>query len=125
MIRRTPRSTRTDTLFPYTTLFRACDEDPGPQAGAGQVGVRRRHRRGAPRRGKVPGQGAYLLVPQRRASLGSEEPAPGAVEPLQHPHTQGRIGARVPDLQLDREIGRAHVCTPVTNANIVCSLLLE
>src|SRR3546814_13637215 len=25
MIRRTPRSTRTDTLFPYTTLFRAND----------------------------------------------------------------------------------------------------
>src|SRR3546814_6460256 len=24
MIRRTPRSTRTDTLFPYTTLFRSC-----------------------------------------------------------------------------------------------------
>src|SRR3546814_6320922 len=24
MIRRPPRSTRTDTLFPYTTLFRAC-----------------------------------------------------------------------------------------------------
>src|SRR3546814_18211698 len=30
MIRRTPRSTRTDTLFPYTTLFRSEDEiDPG------------------------------------------------------------------------------------------------
>src|SRR3546814_5869964 len=28
MIRRPPRSTRTDTLFPYTTLFRS-DEDPG------------------------------------------------------------------------------------------------
>src|SRR3546814_3455082 len=30
MIRRPPRSTRTDTLFPYTTLFRSqnfCDED--------------------------------------------------------------------------------------------------
>src|SRR3546814_2714697 len=26
MIRRPPRSTRTDTLFPYTTLFRAEDE---------------------------------------------------------------------------------------------------
>src|SRR3546814_652 len=26
MIRRPPRSTRTDTLFPYTTLFRSCDE---------------------------------------------------------------------------------------------------
>src|SRR3546814_8556822 len=25
MIRRTPRSTRTDTLFPYTTLFRSTD----------------------------------------------------------------------------------------------------
>src|SRR3546814_4338059 len=26
MIRRPPRSTRTDTLFPYTTLFRSGDE---------------------------------------------------------------------------------------------------
>src|SRR3546814_10358636 len=26
MIRRPPRSTRTDTLFPYTTLFRSPDE---------------------------------------------------------------------------------------------------
>src|SRR3546814_13600713 len=26
MIRRPPRSTRTDTLFPYTTLFRSRDE---------------------------------------------------------------------------------------------------
>src|SRR3546814_4804724 len=25
MMRRPPRSTRTDTLFPYTTLFRSCD----------------------------------------------------------------------------------------------------
>src|SRR3546814_8912632 len=33
MIRRPPRSTRTDTLFPYTTLFRSCTlklQDPGP-----------------------------------------------------------------------------------------------
>src|SRR3546814_9288008 len=30
MIRRPPRSTRTDTLFPYTTLFRSsADPDPG------------------------------------------------------------------------------------------------
>src|SRR3546814_3733510 len=28
MIRRPPRSTRTDTLFPYTTLFRSGGEDP-------------------------------------------------------------------------------------------------
>src|SRR3546814_14029555 len=34
MIRRPPRSTRTDTLFPYTTLFRSTcgpvDKGPGP-----------------------------------------------------------------------------------------------
>src|SRR3546814_19036073 len=30
MIRRPPRTTRTSTLFPYTTLFRSCD---GPSAG--------------------------------------------------------------------------------------------
>src|SRR3546814_4633155 len=29
MIRRPPRSTRTDTLFPYTTLFRSQDRDNG------------------------------------------------------------------------------------------------
>src|SRR3546814_9549511 len=29
MIRRPPRSTRTDTLFPYTTLFRSLDHASG------------------------------------------------------------------------------------------------
>src|SRR3546814_5253798 len=29
MIRRPPRSTRTDTLFPYTTLFRSASPGPG------------------------------------------------------------------------------------------------
>src|SRR3546814_1615012 len=28
MIRRPPRSTRTDTLFPYTTLFRSVEQHP-------------------------------------------------------------------------------------------------
>src|SRR3546814_9995034 len=30
MIRRPPRSTRTDTLFPYTTLFRSSDDAASP-----------------------------------------------------------------------------------------------
>src|SRR3546814_4998983 len=30
MIRRPPRSTRTDTLFPYTTLFRSPEPSPFP-----------------------------------------------------------------------------------------------
>src|SRR3546814_6647519 len=60
MIRRPPSSTRTDTLFPYTTLFRSGDgggprpfpagipEPPGrdhplPPAGPGAYGRDRRH----------------------------------------------------------------------------------
>src|SRR3546814_13938206 len=35
MIRRPPRSTRTDTLFPYTTLFRSTRVARGPAQGAG------------------------------------------------------------------------------------------
>src|SRR3546814_13180476 len=34
MIRRPPRSTRTDTLFPYTTLFRSVVDQPGQAWGA-------------------------------------------------------------------------------------------
>src|SRR3546814_12916511 len=49
MIRRPPRSTRTDTLFPYTTLFRSagsCDyyriegDISGPIAGNGRIRAR-------------------------------------------------------------------------------------
>src|SRR3546814_5521029 len=36
MIRRPPRSTRTDTLFPYTTLFRSRVEDVGTVGGRDQ-----------------------------------------------------------------------------------------
>src|SRR3546814_21116276 len=36
MIRRPPRSTRTDTLFPYTTLCRAAPRAAGPAAPAAQ-----------------------------------------------------------------------------------------
>src|SRR3546814_963746 len=32
MVRRPPRSTRTDTLFPYTTLFRSYQPEPGYRA---------------------------------------------------------------------------------------------
>src|SRR3546814_11652958 len=40
MIRRAPRSTRTDTHFPYTTLFRSADEidDLVREIGPGNVG---------------------------------------------------------------------------------------
>src|SRR3546814_6529946 len=62
MIRRPPRSTRTDTLFPYTTLFRS----GRGAAGEGPV----RDRRGDPRRA---GQGLRRLPEEERAGLRSEE----------------------------------------------------
>src|SRR3546814_1492959 len=40
MIRRPPRSTRTDTLFPYTTLFRSLGHHP---VGAGDLAAGRQH----------------------------------------------------------------------------------
>src|SRR3546814_19215752 len=59
MIRRPPRSTRTDTLFPYTTLFRsnpASRREVRPRYSA-KPGERRVHRTveilGSPRRGVV------------------------------------------------------------------------
>src|SRR3546814_2902762 len=42
MIRRPPRSTRTDTLFPYTTLFRSCG-DPAERGEARSVRPVERH----------------------------------------------------------------------------------
>src|SRR3546814_14970672 len=46
MIRRPPRSTRTDTLFPYTTLFRS-EPGRGNAVGSGQV-TRDARRAGSP-----------------------------------------------------------------------------
>src|SRR3546814_15618572 len=44
MIRRPPRSTRTDTLFPYTTLFRSLARDEIDVAGDGTTGHFREQR---------------------------------------------------------------------------------
>src|SRR3546814_4096620 len=48
MIRRPPRSTRTDTLFPYTTLFRSLARSP--DIGRDERGRTQRIRPLAPRR---------------------------------------------------------------------------
>src|SRR3546814_8695603 len=45
MIRRPPRSTRTDTLFPYTTLFRSCSRSESHCADARSAGAFRFRRR--------------------------------------------------------------------------------
>src|SRR3546814_2545940 len=73
MIRRPPRSTRTDTLFPYTTLFRSVRSGQRPLAGAGAVALRSARGRPRPARDQAPGAripppDARLVVPWRRSS---------------------------------------------------------
>src|SRR3546814_10343710 len=56
MIRRPPRSTRTDTLFPYTTLFRSCPLRLAHcQGSAADVQRARRHGDGAGARTEAVG----------------------------------------------------------------------
>src|SRR3546814_2462662 len=63
MVRRPPRSTRTDTLFPYTTLFRS--RRSTSTAGAWAIATGRRARRRGCRRGWDAGRSA-----RERHSLG-------------------------------------------------------
>src|SRR3546814_8164066 len=61
MIRRPPRSTRTDTLFPYTTLFRSGRSETGCGVSAGSGG-------GEPALGTLRrGQRADARTARRRA----------------------------------------------------------
>src|SRR3546814_1972603 len=116
MIRRPPSSTRTDTLFPYTTLFRSVSEIRG---------IRR------PPRGAIP-QG--VAAPARGSSV-TDGDGPDMSADVELDHVTIRFGeftaVQEANLKIEDgeffsflEIGRAHVCTPVTNAHLVCRLLL-
>src|SRR3546814_7359325 len=128
MIRRPPRSTRTDTLFPYTTLFRSyrCRAEKTLHLDTEKI----------PYITMQPGMETRIIharlednffVTQLRA-------APNVVSRL-HRHNFKRGGAAVSrsgsggdmidNISTGRAIGRAHVWTPVTHAHLVCSLMLE
>src|SRR3546814_10203935 len=93
MIRRPPRSTRTDTLFPYTTLFRSAD---GPARGrAWQAGDGRQNCR------HEPGRGAGDLA---RAVLRRGRPRRPDL-PRRRPHALGALRGR-PYLLRRRGLGR-------------------
>src|SRR3546814_7852070 len=114
MIRRPPRSTRTDTLFPYTPLFRSLDLVAQRRRGAVRVDVvdiagiqpgalqRRLHRQEAAvavfrRRGDVVGVAGqavadHLCIDRRAARL-------GVLELFQHPHTGSRSVEPTSELQ--------------------------
>src|SRR3546814_10771128 len=112
MIRRPPRATRTDTHFPYTTLFRACAR----RAAARPTPISTwsgSDERTASRRRRV------LVAGPRDARAGPLAEAADARTDAVRGHDGVRRRPAV------REIGSAHVCTPVTNSHLVCRLLLE
>src|SRR3546814_5884096 len=126
MIRRTPRYTRTDTPVPYTTLFRPGQRRAAqPRSGArGRPG--RARPRDARRRCDIPrcSWRPFNLEadPETAQPVGQEHGVKVAGPPQDHVECK-RSEPNVKPFAV--EIGRAHVCTPVTNAHLVCRLLLE
>src|SRR3546814_8152692 len=101
MIRRPPRSTRTDTLFPYTTLFRSNLSRTPRAARADRLakhdcGGGRSRRAGCPR----PADRARTDVFPRRACGGGGRAAVPAF---------ARLGGETGGAPRAPQIGRAHV----------------
>src|SRR3546814_6983907 len=101
MIRRPPRSTRTDTLVPYTTLFRS----------GGQLG--RIHLLLALDRRAKAGEGVH--APNRIASAASPGPkaiampSPLAPRAIMSASTNRIVADDILPYRASTEIGRAHV----------------
>src|SRR3546814_11617172 len=97
MIRRPPRSTRTDTLFPYTTLFRSA-ADPVRRAVRAVAGVEAGDA-AVPRLARAPRQ-AVACAPWRRPGGAAPRPLRTRAEAARTGRGRRRIGG---------QIGRAHV----------------
>src|SRR3546814_682348 len=95
MIRRPPRSTRTDTLFPYTTLFRSLDPPAkgiadGMPVDEGQVEVVDRPDRQASALRRLLGGECHLVAQPHIRDRPGVEPAPLPRVP------EGNFGNRLP-----------------------------
>src|SRR3546814_3645967 len=124
MIRRPPRSTRTDTLFPYTTLFRS-------QAQAGELPARRRwkevavaganvaggRRAAAAAQHVLPAHELAVVLAQRAGQraeawirgVGRRRPLPHVAEQLLQARAVVFGSLRVQRAGIGEKIGRAHV----------------
>src|SRR3546814_18257178 len=113
MIRRPPRSTRTDTLFPYTTLFRSqvfcrsspCERQSNSLRNVGlQQGARALREQGF---GNLLSQGVGLVG--SGGGFGADDPASGDVtdQPDQY---QASVGARGMGGKNGRASCRERVC---------------
>src|SRR3546814_13542678 len=107
MIRRPPRSTRTDTLFPYTTLFRSRRQEPRRL----RFGTRRRRQR-QKARPSVAQRGRKPMTRKRKKELETQ----GEASPEEN-RLRRRLEAAKEALErilkgeapTADEIGRAHV----------------
>src|SRR3546814_5013895 len=114
MIRRPPRSTRTDTLFPYTTLFRSTVTDSDGPMTQQRLEIQR-------------------FSPFVEVRHEGENAYDAALSRLKHRFDCSaalRVSPRIAPLFICpaaivlAQIGRAHVLTPFTNAHLVFLLLL-
>src|SRR3546814_1729748 len=140
MIRRPPISTRTDTLFPYTTLFRSSETSFDVHVGgvAGPAAVTFGSYDNYPGCDGPVVDGNTLTLSVFEDNQGSvdgqttqgvsagplELPVFFTAEPQDNDDSESITKVTLA-LEGAPEIGRAHVCTPVTNAHLVCRLLLE
>src|SRR3546814_2340557 len=114
MIRRPPRSAPTDTLSPCTTRFRSAllVSEPTllpvlmPLAPAATLARR------------FPAQ-LELVLKEHNVPSDFIAQEVWRLDKVQYAKTANRSDVGI------LKIGRAHVCTPVTNAHLVCRLLLE
>src|SRR3546814_8885538 len=136
MIRRPPISTRTDTLFPYTTLFRSDDNLPAFEDRFFSLLREQSDQNLTLLATKLDEERSAIRA---RLELVNESLRPAPFNPGTHLVIDTTDKA-IEDVRLfraslkeslshsfsnDGEIGRPHVCTPVTNAHLVCRLLLE
>src|SRR3546814_13710339 len=104
MIRRPPRSTRTDTLFPYTTLFRSFHTAGAPPS---------RGRASRPRSGWIKNSRKeprkIVTVNNGRAETRFGRTVPRATLAVKEPRGVARVIGENARTACPLEIGRAHV----------------
>src|SRR3546814_9579999 len=124
MIRRPPRSTRTDTLFPYTTLFRSLAATAGGQVAARLAGLR--DAREAVRHcHAIDHQDALVAVLDLRQVLLRDDRARAHQRQLfDHGTEVHAVAADAKHAHAAHSVDRKSTrLIPVPNAHIVCRLL--
>src|SRR3546814_14971904 len=101
MIRRPPRSTRTDTLFPYTTLFRSAEEKERQASAKETMTVATEYRIGTTR--------SYPEM-QLNVKENIQNASNGQIYVKLAPGGQPGVGTKLAEKKIGRASGRERVC---------------